>query len=130
MKTIFMILATIILAGCMTMGAQVGADKLVQLHTGTTTEAQAQAILGSPNQKTSNSDGTVTWSYLYAHAKVSGSTFIPLVGAFIGHTTSDYTKTDLIFDRAGVLASIAQTNGTIVAGAFHADEVAHKTQQP
>lgn len=130
MKTIFMILATIILAGCMTMGAQLGADKLAQLHTGATTEAQAQAILGSPNQKTSNSDGTVTWSYLYAHAKVSGSTFIPLVGAFIGHTTSDYTKTDLNFDRAGVLASIAQTNGTIVAGAFHADEVAHKTQQP
>lgn len=130
MKAIFMILTTIILAGCMTMGAQVGADKLVQLHTGTTTEAQAQTILGAPNQKTSNSDGTVTWSYLYAHAKVSGSTFIPLVGAFIGHTTSDYTKTDLIFDRAGVLASIAQTNGTIVAGAFHADQVAHKTQQP
>lgn len=130
MKVIFMILATMILAGCMTMGSQVGANKLAQLHTGTTTEAQAQMTLGAPNQKTINSDGTVTWSYLYAHAKVSGATFIPIVGAFIGHTTSDYTKTDLIFDRAGILASIAQTNGTIVAGAFHADQVAHNTQQP
>ena len=97
-KNIFAMLAVCGLAACATTtGTKVDTTKLDQLTPGVTTMAQAEQLLGQPTGISKNPDGTTTLAYFYSSNGQDAKTFIPLVGGFLGKSTSDSSMTYLQF---------------------------------
>ncbi len=104
------------LAGCATSGTKIDPNVVNSFKPGVTTLADAEARLGQPSQTTHNSDGTTTLAYIFGSSKVSGSTFIPFAGAFVGHTDSQSQYTELVFDKGGRFVRSSVSEGQTRSG--------------
>lgn len=116
MRYLFVLIAIFALSGCMSMGTKVDQDQLSQFVKGRTTYAEVVQQLGEPTQNTINSDGTRTITYTYSHSQVKASSFIPIVGAFLGGSTSEDTTVTLNFDRRSLLTNYTATQGGMDVG--------------
>jgi hypothetical protein len=75
---------TLAVGACASAGTKVDPDTVASFVKGRTTVAEAEAALGEPNATSTKSDGSTVLVYTYARSSVRASTFIPLVGAFVG----------------------------------------------
>lgn len=110
------IVCTASLAGCVSVGTKVDPAAVQAFQPGVTTLAQVEAKLGAPNETVTNSDGTTSISYVFTHAQASGSSFIPIVGAFVGHTNATSTVATLTFDKSGRFVRYGMGQGQTSAG--------------
>lgn len=101
------------------MGTKVNASKLTALQPGVTTVAQVESEFGAPTESGRNSNGGTVLTYAYTHAQASASSFIPIVGAFAGHTDTKNQTVTLTFDSAGRLMSYSTQHGAERAQLFH-----------
>jgi hypothetical protein len=104
-----------LLSACASAGTKVDPQTVSSFVKGRTTVAQAEEALGEPNGTSTTTDGSTSLSYTYAHSSVRASTFIPLVGAFVGGTDTKTQSVVLRFDRNGLYQGAASTTGNIGA---------------
>ncbi|MHB8389263.1 MAG: outer membrane protein assembly factor BamE domain-containing protein [Acidobacteriaceae bacterium] len=116
MRYLFVGIALLALSGCMSMGTKVDQDQLSQFVKGRTTYAEVVQQLGEPTQNTINSDGTRTITYFYSQSQARAVDFIPVVGAFLGGSTSKDTTVTLNFDRRSLLTNYTATQGGMNVG--------------
>jgi outer membrane protein assembly factor BamE (lipoprotein component of BamABCDE complex) len=104
------------LAGCASSGVKADPNVVSSFQPGVTTLADAEARLGAPSQSTHNSDGTTTLDYIFGSSKMSASTFIPVAGAFVGHSDTQTQITELQFDKNNLFVKSSQTEGQTRSG--------------
>lgn len=103
-------LCALLIAGCVSHGVQVSAEKVAQFKPGVTTEADVVAALGQPTSVTSM-NGQRLLSYAGAQAQARPTSFIPIVGLFAGGADVRYSMTMFKFGADGKLVDTTQTNG-------------------
>lgn len=85
MKTILTLCCVALLAvGCASTGNNFDENKLSQIKKGETTEQELVQMFGQPQNRSVNSDGVATLTWMYAEARVKGESFIPYAGMFMG----------------------------------------------
>lgn len=116
MHYLSMLIVLFALSACMSYGTKVDQERLAQFVKGKTTYAEVIQQLGKPSQSTINADGVRTISYTYGQSQVKASTFIPIVGAFVGGSESENTTVTLSFDKNSVLTDYTATEGGMDMG--------------
>lgn len=99
------------LTACASSGVRVTDDQMSQFREGQTTRQEVITALGSPTMNVRNADGTSALIYSYFEARTRGSTFIPIVGAFVGGADTRQNTVTINFDRDGVMQSYSSTSG-------------------
>jgi hypothetical protein len=108
--------ACITLAGCVSAGTKVDPNVVATFQPGVTTLVDAERQLGQPNSTTSLPDGSTIIAYSYTHAQASASSYIPVAGAFVGHSDSNSVIEVLTFDAAGKYVRASNTTSQASAG--------------
>jgi outer membrane protein assembly factor BamE (lipoprotein component of BamABCDE complex) len=111
-KLISLIAACALVAGCAATGVKVTDEDLAFLRTGETTESEVVERLGPPTTRMKLGDGSTFMMYTYAEYSTRASTFIPIVGAFVGGADTKSSHVTLRFDKSGKLidSSSSSTN--------------------
>ena len=100
------------LSACATTGTKIEESKLSQFQKGKTTYAEVMAALGPPQSSTRTSDGERVATYAYSRAQSKASSFIPVVGAFVGGSEGESQAVAFSFDKNDILTSYTTTNST------------------
>ncbi len=111
--------AALLLSGCVSVGTKVDPDVVASFQPGVTTLAEAEAKLGQPNSVSRLPDGSTIISYAFTHAQASGSSYIPIVGAFVGHSDANTVVATLTFDKSGKFVQSTSTTSQASAGMFN-----------
>jgi len=109
------ILGMLWLPACMShhmeMGKKIDKSTWSMIVQGKTTEAEVLELLGEPNQKMLNSNGTKTYTYMYHETTMSGG------GLFsnpkVQMTGENYT---VGFDQKGIVSDIGQNPSSMGEG--------------
>jgi YD repeat-containing protein len=115
-KEVLAVAAAVLLGGCVSVGTKIDPNVVATFQPGVTTLQDAESKLGTPNSTTTASDGGTTIMYIYSHAQASGSSYIPVVGALVGHTDSDTVTSTLMFDKNGKYVRSTTSQGQTAAG--------------
>jgi outer membrane protein assembly factor BamE (lipoprotein component of BamABCDE complex) len=70
--------------GCASVGTNYDDTKVSQIKKGETMEGDLVQMFGKPQNRSLNSDGIVSLTWMYSESTVKGETFIPYAGAFVG----------------------------------------------
>lgn len=108
MKTIIL-LAALLLTGCISSGTRVEESALQQFRKGTTTQADVEKALGKPQTVTLGSDGTHSVAYVFTSAHAKGASFIPIVGLFAGGAVGQTRVVIFHFGLDGKLTDYSST---------------------
>lgn len=108
-KSITILAALLMIAGCVSLGTKVEGEKLASFKKGETTYAQIVEALGPPQITTKQSDGKKILSYAYSKASPDAASFIPFFGALVGSTDAETTTVSFIFDAGNKLESYSQS---------------------
>ena len=98
------------LIGCASVGNNFDENKITQIKKGETTEAQLVEMFGQPQNRTVNSEGQTTLSWIYAESSVKGESFIPYAGAFMGGHNSKSKSLNVTL-QDGKVTTYACTGG-------------------
>lgn len=110
MKKLAAIVVALTLAGCASSGVRITDEQMSQFKEGQTTQQDVITALGQPTTTMRNADGTTVLMYTYAEARTRGSTFIPIVGAFVGGVDTRSNNVMLTFDQQGVLKTTSSSS--------------------
>lgn len=108
-KSIPVLILSLILISCVSVGTKVEQEKLTSFKKGETTYSQIISALGKPQQTTKLDDGKKIISYAYSTASPSAASFIPFIGAFVGTTDADNTIVNFTFGTDEKLESYSQS---------------------
>src|ERR1700685_215617 len=97
------VIAALLLSGCVSSGTQVTDEQAAQFKKGFTTEAEVIAKLGPPDATARSDDGSKVDSYTYVKASANAADFIPYVGLLAGGSSGKYTTVAFSFNSAGIL---------------------------
>jgi len=86
-------------------------SQLAQFEKGKTKEADVVKALG-PATSVTTTNGIRTLSYAGVHAQPRASSFIPIVGAFVGGADSQVSIVVFQFDADGVLETMSSTQSS------------------
>ncbi len=114
MKFLSILLLSIALAGCYSVGKPIDTAKANHFIKGKTTEREVLAALGKPITVTNNSEGERMLAYSYANTDVKASTYIPVFGLFTGGATSTVQYLIVTLDETGVVKDW-QTSETVAS---------------
>lgn len=103
---------TAILLGCASVGNNFDQTKVSQIKKGETTESQLVQMFGEPQNRTTDSEGTTTLTWLYSESAVKGESFIPYAGTFMGGTRSKNKSLTVVL-KDGKVQSYSSTGGGI-----------------
>ncbi|WP_419307278.1 outer membrane protein assembly factor BamE domain-containing protein [Chromohalobacter israelensis] len=109
-KKILSILVCLSVVGCASYGKKIDANTIKQIEKGKTTEAQIVAMLGSPMSVGVTPDGEKILMYMYTKSQAKASTFIPVVGAFVGGADTKTQTLQIWIDENGVVSTYAYNN--------------------
>ena len=99
-------LVAFLLAACATTtGRPFDQNAVNGFHVGTTTEADVQAKLGSPDT-VSDQDGATTWVYSFTSMQSNAASYVPLASMIGGKSTMASQILELTFDRSGRLSHV------------------------
>ena len=131
MKKLAAIAAALTLAACASSGVRITDEQMSQFKEGQTTQQDVITALGQPTTTMRNADGTTVLMYTYAEARTRGSTFIPIVGAFVGGVDTRSNNVMLTFDQQGVLKTTSSSSSQYgTATGIAVDGGAPVTDQP
>ncbi len=108
--------AALVLVGCASAGTKVDPDTVASFVKGQTTVAEAEAALGEPNGSATKPDGSTMLVYSYSRSSVRASTFIPIVGAFVGGADTKTQSVALRFGADGTYQDATTTTGNLGVG--------------
>lgn len=107
---------TISLVGCATVGRKLDPAAVEKIEKGKTTRQEVIELIGSPDQMTRDGDGNVTFSYMYVRATAKAESFIPVVGAFAGGANVQNQMVMVIFGPDSVVKDVISTYGATESG--------------
>lgn len=113
LKWIMAMAAMLLVAGCATdLGRDYDQGKVTQFVPGQTTVDQVVATLGQPQERETESDGTLRLHYQYVSGKASVGSYIPGVDLFDHGSTVKGKDSYIYFDKQGkyLRAENNQTN--------------------
>lgn len=116
MRYLLLVLMSLALSACMSMGTKVDQEKVSQFVKGKTTYSEVIQQLGKPSSSTINDDGSRTIMYMYVQSQAKASSFIPIVGAFVGGADSESTTVTMNFDKKSLLVSYTASEGGMNVG--------------
>lgn len=118
----------LLLNGCATAGNPSVADQslIEQIKVDVSTEEDVKRILGQPNTVSRHSGNSSyaaipglspsamltsveSWGYSHVDIDVDPTTFIPIVGLFVGGATSNINTFTVVFDGNGVVRHISSS---------------------
>ena len=101
-----LVLSAAMLVGCVS----VGNERVGKLTASPNLEGQTKdvvvALVGEPMTKAFGQDGAEVWSYYYTHAQVKASTFIPIIGGFVGGADSRSKQLAVRFGQDGKVNAV------------------------
>lgn len=110
-RLLTLVLASVLLTGCATVGRKVDQASVDRIKKGQTTQQEVIGLIGSPDQITRNADGDVIYSYIYVRATTKGESFIPIAGAFVGGTNVQNQMVMVTFGPDGIVKDVLSTYG-------------------
>lgn len=115
MKSLFVVLLGLSLAGCATVGngrlhSLQPAEARQALRPGLTTQAEARSLLGEARELRFAS-GWSTWVYAYRDGLPRALDFVPVVGLFTSAFEPPETELALLFDPEGRLQQFRLRRG-------------------
>lgn len=72
MRSVFLLLMAVTLAGCATSGSRISQSQMDRIVTGQTTRDEMISVFGPPNTETVNADGSSVLGWGYAHIGFAG----------------------------------------------------------
>jgi len=108
--------SVLVLAGCASAGTKVDPETVAAFVKGRTTVAEAEAALGEPTATTTKPDGSAVVVYSYSRTSVRASTFIPIVGGFVGGADSKTQSVALRFGTDGTYQDATTSTGNVGVG--------------
>jgi outer membrane protein assembly factor BamE (lipoprotein component of BamABCDE complex) len=91
-------------SGCATnYGPKIDRESASRIVKGSTTRAEIVGWFGDPTMTNFEADGAEQSMWTSMQSKVSGSTFIPFVGGFVGKNQTTTGTLTVIFDKNGVV---------------------------
>lgn len=114
------VLAALLLTGCTSTGTQnFDEDKVAQIKKGVTTEQDLVSIFGPPQNRSVDSSGQVTMTWVYAEYHMNAVSFIPIAGGLmtggkgtskaLSVTLADGKVKDFTFSNGGNAVAAAKT---------------------
>ncbi len=103
------------LAGCVSSGVMVSDKQISQFKQGVTKESDIVAALGKPTSVTTY-NGVRMISYTGVQAQARASSFIPIVGAFVGGSDSQVSSVIFKIGADGVLTDIISNQSAMGTG--------------
>lgn len=100
-------LGAAILLGAASGGTMVTDEQIEQFKAGKTERKDVIQTLGSPEVTQKMEDGTTRDTYIRSESHASATSYIPLVGAFIGSTKTKNREVTFIYTKKGVLKDVA-----------------------
>lgn len=110
MKYLFL-LSVLLLSACVSYGNKIDSAYASTIKEGVTTEAEVIERLGPPMSTARSSNGTKTLTYMHVKSQAKASSFIPIVGAFVGGADSQ-TQMLTINIVDGVVKDWSMTEGS------------------
>ncbi len=96
LKLIITALAAAFVAGCASVGNNFDESQVSQIKKGETTESQLLEMFGAPQNRTVDSEGMTTLTWIYQESAVKGESFIPYAGAFLGGNRSNHKNLNVV----------------------------------
>jgi outer membrane protein assembly factor BamE (lipoprotein component of BamABCDE complex) len=110
MKTLLIAAATALVVGCASSGnTKLGSmtESAVRDSVPINAEkAQVEQTFGPPDLKTFSTDGQEVWTYQHAYASAKASSFIPIIGPFVGGTDVERKQLTVLFSEDGRVAKV------------------------
>src|SRR5262245_23488681 len=101
MNKLIMILATVSLIGCASVGTPIATQNIPKIRKGVTTEAELVQMFGPPTDKSLSTNGKTVDTWMHSAAQAKGTSFIPFAGAFVGGTNMQLDKLQAILGKDG-----------------------------
>jgi outer membrane protein assembly factor BamE (lipoprotein component of BamABCDE complex) len=105
-----LLLALLLITGCVSMGRKLDQDAVNRIHEGKTTRDEVVQWLGSPDQTTRVGE-TTTFEYHFMRASAKPEGFIPIVGAFAGGMNTQNQMVSVTFDNRGIVRQLMTSGG-------------------
>ena len=105
------VIINILVTGCASTGTNFDQSKVSQIKKGETTEADVIQMFGQPENRSVNSDGIVSLTWMYHESKVKGQSFIPYAGTFMGGTRSKGKTLMVMLGADGKVTSFSSSGG-------------------
>jgi len=102
-RLIVVILFSLALTGCATIGRIPTTEQQASFIVGKSTMADVMAALGKPMTSIARQGGGTTLQYALVDTSVTPQTLIPFVGYFIGGADSRVDNVMFMFDAGGML---------------------------
>ena len=114
-KLNLIVLLSVLLAGCASVGEPIDAAKVATFERGKTTRAQVEAALGAPMSSTATADGQTLCIWIYTKASNRAQNFVPVVNIVQSRVDVHSQTFSATFDAGGVLVTYT-TNESNVSG--------------
>lgn len=102
-------LIMIVIAGCASVGRKLDQEAVNKIKKGETTKREVVGLIGSPDRVTNMGNGDAFWTYSYARATAKPSSFIPVVGPFVGGANVQSQMLMLTFGPDNIVKDIMNT---------------------
>jgi len=95
----------VLVVGCASYGKKIDLSSVDKIQKGVTTEAQVKAMLGNPMSVGITAEGKKFMMYMYTQSQTKASTFIPIVGAFVGGADTQTQTLQIWVDENDVVTT-------------------------
>lgn len=98
-------------SGCYSSGRKIDQGNIERIQIGKTTKQEVTSLLGAPEQLTRMGNGDMTMTYSYYRVQSHASSFIPIVGAFVGGADTQNQFVTVTVGSDGVVRDIMSSEG-------------------
>jgi sugar lactone lactonase YvrE len=113
---VWVVCLVLVTTACASAGTKVDPNTVASFIKGRTTVAEVQDALGEANGSATRPDGSTVLVYTHARTSVRASTFIPIVGGFVGGADSKSQSVVLRFAPDGTYLDATSATGNVGAG--------------
>lgn len=103
MRALIVILFSISLVSCASVGTKLKHENISQIKEGVTTQGEVIASLGQPYMQTLTSDGKVVMMYQYTKVENKATNFVPVANLFAGGMDIQQQILQILIDEHGVV---------------------------
>lgn len=109
MKSIIVMFVFAVLSGCVSAGRPIDQNAVSQIKEGISTKDDVVRLMGQPYQISKRSGGLTEFTYVFVQASPKASSFIPVIGAFVGGANVSQQTLVVAFDDSNTVKSFTST---------------------
>lgn len=109
MRAIIMLITLALVSGCVSAGRPIDQNAASKIKEGISNKDEVVRLMGQPYQVVRRSGGITEFTYVFVQASPKASSFIPIVGAFVGGANVSQQTLVVAFDDSNVVKSVTST---------------------